>query len=237
MSKKKNQKEKMTPRAIIKIVILISVIALIILLPLIYSGVTYITAWNNNQVTPYAPTITTNDDGSTTETAKISDIVLNDKTVRMDGKDFNLFDINFEATYYNDREDEHGTDTQTIKYSVKITKNDNSPSTIIPISTSSSYYFKSAVAICSNWIGLDTYSTSLTSFAFETTKSISVKCTTQFPAKANTWPVPVVVESPDCYLYLYFQTQENGKTVVNTYILKYTYQEYMTENTTGGIRK
>ena len=236
MSKNNKKKEKMAPRAIIKIVILISIVVLIVLIPFIYSGVTYITAWNNNLVTPYAKTVTKNDDGTETTTDKISGVEL-DNVKRMDGKDFNLFTITFEATYYNDRADEKGTDIQTVKFSLKVTKNENSPEGLKTISSSSTYYFKAGVALCSNWIKLDSYSTSLTSFALDSAKTLTVKCPNQFPAKASTWPIPVTVESPDCYLYFYYLTQENGKEVKNSYILKYTYQEYMTSTTEGGIRK
>ncbi len=234
MSKKNNQKEKMTPRVIVKIVIIIAFLASLIIIPCVISGVSYINAWNNNQVTPYAPTVTKNDDGTTSETAKISDLVLNDDTVRMEGKDFKLFDITFKATKYNDRADEK---VNSVTFSVKVTKNTDSPETLTPLTTSSSYYFKSAVALCSNWIGLNSYSSSLSSYAVGTEKTMSVTLNTQFPAKAETWPVAVTVESPDCYLYLYYKTQENGKTVEHSYILRYTYNEYMTDSTEGGIRK
>ena len=237
MSKKNNQKEKMAPRAIVKIVILISIIALIIILPCVYSGITYINAYNSNKHTPFAPTETTNDDGTKSETEKISGVVIDENTKRMDAKDFKLFDITFKCTYYNDREDEKGTDIQTVKYSLKVTKNLDSPSSISPISTSSTYYLKAGLCLTADWIDLESYSSSLTSFAFDSEKSFSISCKKQFPAKASTWPFPVVVDSPDCYLYLFYNTQENGKTVQNTYILKYTYQEYITATTDGGIRK
>lgn len=234
MSKKNNQKEKMAPRVIVKIVILIALLASIIIIPCIISGVSYINAWNNNQVTPYAPTITKNEDGTTSETAKVSDIVLNDNTVRMEGKDFKPFNITFKATKYNDRADEK---VNSVTFSVKVSKNDESPTTLVPLTSNSSYYFKSAVALCSNWIGLNSYSSSLSSYAVDSEKTMSVTLNTQFPAKASTWPIPVVVESPDCYLYLYYRTMENGKEVLHSYILRYTYSEYMTDTTEGGIRK
>lgn len=241
MSKQEN-KEKLSPRVIIKLAILIFILATIILVPIIYSGTTYIKAWNDNKVVPYEPSITesTDDSGSptTTETPRISGLILDD-VKRLDYKDFNLFDLDFKATSYNDRETDG---VQKVEFSLTIKKNDNTPTTLVNVSSSSSYLVQAGACLCANWVGLNSYTSSLYGYSEsylknETSRTLSVTCKTQFPAKADTWPIKVTVDSPDCYLYLYFRTQENGKNVNNSYILKYTYDEYMTSTTQGGIQK
>lgn len=238
---KQEKKEKLSPRVIIKLAILIFVIAAIILVPIIYSGTTYIKAWNTNKVTPYSPTISESDNSgstTTTETPKISGLILDD-VKRIDNKDFNLFDVNFQATSYNDRESDG---VQKVEFSLVIKKNDNTPKTLTNTSSTSSYLLQAGACLCANWVGLNSYTSSLSGYSDSyltngTSRTLSVACKTQFPAKADTWPVKVTVEAPECYLYLYFRTQENGKYVNNSYILKYTYDEFMTSTTKGGIQK
>jgi len=234
MSKKQNN-NKLSPRVIVKIVLLISIPVILVLAVLLSSGLTYINAWNNNQVIPYNPTITTKDDGTKTETDKISGIYLTDVT-RLDNKDFNLFDINLEATYYNDVDKQKG---QKVEFSVSFKTNENSPEGLTTISSSSTNKIRVALALCADWIKFESYTSQLYDLKVDGTPkpNITVKCTQKFPAYASTWPVPISVDSPTCYLYLYYRTQENGKIVEKSYILKYTYDEYMTSSTQGGIIK
>lgn len=239
---KGNNKEKLSPRVIVKLVLLIVIVAAIILVPIIYSGTTYIKAWNTNKKTPFAPTVTESTDESssttTTETPRISGLILDD-VQRIDNKDFNLFDITFQATSYNDREADK---VQQVSFSIVIKKNDNTPTNMVETSNSSNCLVSTGLVLCANWISLESYQSSLSNFSESyltngTSRNVTLACTTQFPAKADTWPVKVTVDSPDCYMYLYFRTQENGKYKNNSYILKYTYDEYMTESTQGGIEK
>ena len=57
-----------------------------------------------------------------------------------------------------------------------------------------------------------------------------------FPYSASTWPFAVKKRCPDAYVYLYFIAKD-GNNVKHTYryILKYTYDEYHTDATVGGI--
>lgn len=246
-----NNKEKLSPRVIVKIVLLISLIALLILIPIIYSGVTYIKAWNKN-VVPFEPTVeesteSTNSTNSTTTTSteekkttpKITGVDLTN-VKRMDNKDFDLFNITFQATNYNDRLDEG---KQNVTFKVVIERNEKSP-TLTYVDSGSTYLMKTGVCLHADWIAFESYQSSLSTYtdtylkAGNTGKTnINISCKTQFPAKADTWPVKVTVDSPDAYLYILYKTQENGVTTVNSYILKYTYEEYMTSTTTGGIIK
>lgn len=57
-----------------------------------------------------------------------------------------------------------------------------------------------------------------------------------FPAKANTWPIKIKVSEPTIYLYLSYSYNENAITKTKTYILKYSYKELMTSDTSGAIR-
>ena len=57
-----------------------------------------------------------------------------------------------------------------------------------------------------------------------------------FPYTASTWPFGITKKCPDAYVYLYFIGKDE-KNVTHTYryILKYTYDEYHTDKTVGGI--
>ncbi len=236
MSKNKNESKKMSPRVIVKLVLIIAIPCLIILAVLLASGLSYINAYNSSKVTPYAPTVTKNDDGTETTTDKISGIYLTD-VERMDGKDFKLFDVTFEASKYNDRTSDK---VQSVTFNVLVKKNDNSPADVTYVSGSTTYNLKAAVALCSDWVNLNSYSSSLTSMKIDDTgtKSLTVSCPVQFPASTTScWPVPVTIESPDCYLYLYYRTLEKAIYKEHAYILRYTYNEYMVETTEGGIQR
>ena len=240
-----SNKEKLSPRVIVKIVLLISLLVLLILTPIIYSGVTYIKAWNKN-VVPFEPTVEESTDSTTTTsteekktTPKITGVDLTN-VKRMDNKDFNLFNITFQATNYNDRTDEG---KQNVTFKIVIERNENSP-TLTYVDSGSTYLMKTGVCLHADWIAFESYQSSLSTYTDTYLKAgntgkptFSVPCKTQFPAKADTWPVKVTVDSPDAYLYILYKTQENGVTTVNSYILKYTYEEYMTSSTTGGIIK
>lgn len=229
-----NNKEKLKPRVIVKIVVLLVIIIGVLITPFIYSGTTYIKAWNNNKITPFAPTITQSDDSSTpTETAKISGLKL-DNVKRIEHTEFDKFDLTFEATNYDDR------DAKKVDFKIILKKNDNTPDGLTTISGSSTTLVQTGICLCANWIGFESYQTSLSTFNDSyltngSSRTTSIKCETSFPAKADTWPVKVTVDSPDCYLYVYYRTQENGEYVDNSYILKYTYSDIMTSSTTGGI--
>ena len=235
-------KNKVNPRVIVKIVLLIAIVAMIILIPIIYSGVTYIKAWSNNKKTPFAPTIAVTETtesstttSTTTETAKISGLKL-DNVKRIDNKDFNLFDITLYASEYNDRENEK----QQVVFSISLKKNENTPAGLVETASGQTSLVQTGLCLVANWIPFESYQSSLSSFTNSylennTSRTVTINCKTQFPAKAETWPIKVTVDSPDCYLYLYFRTQENGKYVDNSYILKYSYEEYVTKQTQGGI--
>lgn len=231
-----NNKEKLKPRVIVKIVVLLVIIIGVLITPFIYSGTTYIKAWNNNKITPFAPTVTESDSGGeATTTDKISGLKL-DNVQRINHTEFNKFDLTFEATNYDDR------DAKKVEFKIILKKNDNTPSGLTTISSGSTNMVQTGICLCANWIGFESYQTSLSTFNDSyltngTARTTSIKCETTFPAKADTWPVKVTVDSPNCYLYIYYRTQENGEYVDNSYILEYTYSDIMTSSTTGGIIK
>ncbi len=239
---KQIENKKTNPRVIVKIVLLISILSLIVLLPIIYSGVTYIKAWSNNKKVPFAPTVTVSETtdsstttSTTTETPKISGLKLDDAK-RIDNKDFNLFDITFYATEYNDRENEK----QQVVFSMSLKRNENTPTTLVESASGQTSLVQTGICLVANWIEFESYQSSLSSFTNSylennTSRTVTINCKTQFPAKAETWPIKVTVDSPDCYVYVYFRTQESGKYIDNSYILKYSYEEYVTKQTQGGI--
>lgn len=233
MSDKK--KEKISPRALVKIIILFVIVIGIILIPFIYSATTYIKAWNNNKISPFSPTVTVNDDSTTTEKEKITGLKL-DNVERIEHKDFDKFDVTFEIANYDD------VNKKEITFTIKIKKNDNTPEELTTVDNSSTNLVKTGVCVCANWIGFESYQSSLQQYnnsyiTNNSARTASVKCDTKFPAKASTWPIKVTVDSPEIYLYLYYRTQENALYVDHSYILHYTYFDVWTENTKGGIIK
>ena len=66
--------------------------------------------------------------------------------------------------------------------------------------------------------------------------TFSISNIPDFPAKANTWPIKVKVSAPTIYLYLSYEYTEDAITKTKTYILKYSYKELMTSDTSGAIR-
>ena len=236
MSKKQNDNKKMSPRVIVKLVLIIAIPCLIVFFVLLASGLSYINAYNSTKVTPYAPTVTKNDDGTESTTDKISGIYLTD-VKRLDNKEFKLFDITFECTKYNDRKDDK---VQSLSFNLTIKSNDDTPADITFLPSSTTYKVKAAVALCSDWVNLNSYSTSLTQMKIDDTgsRTLTVSCPVQFPAQTTScWPVPVTIATPTCYLYLYYRTQEKGVYKEYAYILQYTYEEFMTETTEGAIQR
>ena len=63
-------------------------------------------------------------------------------------------------------------------------------------------------------------------------KSFTISGQIDFPAKVNTFPVPITIDAPSIYLYLAY-TDAYGKTT--TKVLEYTYYDLIPES--GGIIK
>ena len=129
------------------------------------------------------------------------------------------------------------------KYTSKL----NNKETLLQLDSSSSnnYTVRTAICLAADWVGYCQYSTTkefavTNNKAAQTYSSYRISGIEQFPAKANTWPFKVNVETPNAYVYVYFgyydtTNPNNLKKVWKTYILEYTYDEYHTSATQGGI--
>ncbi|MGM9969908.1 MAG: hypothetical protein ACI35S_05885 [Anaeroplasma sp.] len=201
--------------------LLIIIIGVIVIFFSIYIPSSYISVGKAGDVTPFVS-------GST----PITNL---DNVIKMDADKFDLFDIDFYATKYD-------TDADKITFSINFKWTDNTSELcdhFNPFSNSNSYNIKAYICLASDWVGFTSYSTVL---QYEFTKKTNVSNRTstltgikQFPQKVNTFPIKVKVEAPDTYLYLNFKYDKGGKTIDNSYILKYTYNDYHTDKTIGGI--
>ena len=95
------------------------------------------------------------------------------------------------------------------------------------------------VCLAANWVDVEKYSSTLTftkeqlqdSESSEFNKrtkefTISLDKNQVFPMKKNMWPKDITVKAPDAYLFLAYYTVDNGVNTLNKYIVKYTYDQY-----------
>lgn len=200
---------------------------LFLLFLIVFIPYSYISTYNNNKVSMFKG-----------ETAPTDLVMTNVK--RIDADKFDLLDIDFSATEFNQKGD-------TVKFSLKIKWNENTTKLtdkFKPFANNSKYNVIAYVGLGANWVDYEAYSakTSITltneninNNPVSKTITLSNKDIEKFPMKANTWPVKVTVDAPNAYLYLYFNYDKNGKTHTNVYILEYTYDEYHTSDTVGGL--
>ena len=205
----------------------------LVLFLLVFTPYSYITTAKNNDVTSYisgSPNISVSGE---------------DNVTRMKGSDFDLFDIDFYCTNWNIDEDQ-------AKFHLGIKWNDNTSKlnnkeTLLQLDSSNSnnYTVRTGICLAADWVGYCEYSTTkefavTNSKTVQTYSSYRISGIEQFPSKANTWPFKVNVETPNAYVYIYFgyydtTNPNNLKKVWKTYILEYTYDEYHTSKTQGGI--
>ncbi len=222
--------------------LIIVVLSLAIIFFVSYTIYSYASTWNKNTVTPFVTQ--KNTESSETDSYKnTSPITLeqesdNYKIIRMNGKDFNLFDLTVECTEYGQQTNGYGQFKATLKWN----ENTSNKAKVLKDLDNSQHNIQLAFCLASDWVGFCKYATSMannkiTSTSDAITASKSVEGLKSFPITANTFPVPVKVYTPDLYVLIRFQYEDNGVKTEN-YILKYTYDEYHIDGKTiGGYTK
>ena len=82
----------------------------------------------------------------------------------------------------------------------------------------------------------DTNNNETDEYVINTPSTVSINGISVYPFTAPTWPVAVTEKAPNAYVYLYYIYKDaNNKKVENRVILKYTFDEYYTKDTKGGI--
>lgn len=224
------------------------IIVVVSLAIIIFGAVTissYVTAWNNNKVTPF---VTAKSDEDTTTSAYKDSLPSNfslqeesDNYIikRMDGKDFNLFDFTVECKEYG----QQTNGSATFNFSIKANDNIKSKVKVLKDLDNNHKNIQFAFCFASDWVGLCKYASTVTkyelSFTAEeaTTFTKSITGLSNYPLSANTFPVPIKVYTPDLYVCITFSYESSGVKTEN-YILRYTYNEYHVDGVTvGGYTK
>ena len=192
----------------------------------------------------------------------IKDLKTKDSTIevyKMNGKDFDLFDLEINCKSYTNNRDTNTKDIEfdgqsgeaqfsfTLKWTDKATEElgDNK---LIPFDNDSKKDIKLTTCFAADWVGFCKYQTSTTISSSIITQesdesdedytgatfSSKIQGLDYFPTKAKTWPVNMSVKTPNLFLYIEFKYQHNGaKTRI--YVLKYTFDEYNPDAKAGGI--
>ena len=163
-----------------------------------------------------------------------------DEITWLNAGEFEDFDLTFYATQYEDKYDATYKKGTTLasgdELTFSLTLSSDSADGVATFS-GTSYFAYAALCIAEDWIG-DYADSSYISFTPSnltngTAKTPSVTSTVSYPAKAKMWgPFYKTVKTPDVYLYLVYNTSKQKQ---KQYIIKYTYNDYMTSSTSGAI--
>lgn len=251
--------------------IIIVLAALGILFLIFFPIYSYTSTWKNNNVTPFETYYTSSDSTLTDKkslriASKLPTGIIDLKTkdssyeiYKMNGKDFDLFDLEIECKAYTNNRDTNTKDVEfdgqsgkaefnfTLKWTSKTTEElgDNK---LIPFDNDSKKDIKLTTCMAADWVGFCKYQTSTSITSKTITKasdesdedytgatfSSDVTGIDYFPTKAKTWPVNISVDAPDLFLYIEFKYQHNG-TKTRIYVLKYKFDEYNPNAKAGGI--
>ena len=220
--------------------LIIVVVSLAIIIFAVVTISSYVTTWNDNQVTPFV-TAKSSDSTDANKDSLPTSFSLGEesdtnKIYRMNGKDFNVIDFTLECTEYGQNTNGYAQFSCSAKWNANTS---NKTSVLKPFTNSSEYNIQFAFCLASDWVGICKYASAVTKKTISSSKESadtftkSINGLTSYPATANTFPVPVKVYTPDLYVCITFQYENNG-TITENYILKYTYDDYHTDRTVGG---
>lgn len=166
-----------------------------------------------------------------------------------DSKDFNIFELKLEATKYYDALDKVykvGEDEANDEITVNLTVSQKDIDDPVKFSTlhtetSTDYVMYAGFSLSTDWVKDQGYSTSGIRISKtdidegnEKTKN-KITSNISYPAKKTTcWPFSVTVDSPAIYVYLYY---EDDYQKAHSYVVRFAYESYMTDDTIGGIIK
>ena len=236
----------------LSLIIVVGALALLFLI--IYPIYSYTTTWNKNNVTPFVTVLESKDSSDEKMAKRLGSLPNNftplddantSEVIRMNGKDFDIFDVKVTCDTYDNRHDGNDkakftftiswTDTTTEKLGVTELK---------PFVNDNKKDIKLASCLAADWVGFCKYQTSVSQDIV--TKSSSddtyspATLTSQisdldyFPAKAKTWPGNISVKTPDLFVCIMIQYEKDGLQS-KTYILKYKFDEYNPNAEAGGI--
>lgn len=226
----------------------LSFIIVVVSLAIIIFGVvtisSYVNAWNNNKVTPF---VTSSADENTDTTYKSSlptSFSLSEESdyyeiIRMNGKDFDMFDFTCKCTEYGANTNGSATFAFTIKWNEKTSEN----YTVLKDIDTNQKNIQFAFCLASDWVGFCKYASSLTKYKISSSDSEAISFSKSitgvgdFPLTTSTFPVPVKIYTPNLYVCITYMYENNGTRTKN-YILQYTYDEYHIDGETiGGYKK
>ena len=206
------------------------VVVVLVLTLIIYTSYSYISTYNNNKYTPFV-------DESIGKQYESNSYNL-DGVTRTNYKNFNDFGLVVRCTSYE--QDNNTSAVNKATYKISTYKLEN---------TKDIKNGKVSFMMCmgADWVGFLKYptSTSIATLEFNAneetakkdsptySKTFTFSGIINFPAKANTWPIPVTLDCPLIYLYVNYSYQENGKTLSKSYVLQYNYYDLIPE--TGGL--
>lgn len=157
---------------------------------------------------------------------------------RVNKNEFNLFDVDLHANSYN-------TSNNKIEFEIGIKWNDNTTE-MTKQSHNKLNILSGTTYTVFAYMCLGGYTAEATKYSSKLQYNINNEQTTytlrtstlsmeSYPLqKGSLWPFIEKLESPDAYLLLYFTYDVEGITKYNTYIIKYTYDDYHTSSTIGG---
>jgi len=204
----------------------------------------YTSTWKKYNITPFVTVLGENPtdkekerlDSNLPSNFELKEADKNNTVTRMDGKDFNVFDLSVECLDFGQ------TTTYNAKFRTKIKWNDNTSkkASVLRPFDDTNKNVKIAYCLGADWVGFCKYSSSVLSLEVKSDREEKqfsdsyVEGTNFFPKTAKTFPGNIKVKTPNLYVFLHFQYENDGLKT-ETYILRYTFNEYHTENTIGYV--
>lgn len=159
--------------------------------------------------------------------------------------DFNVFNVTLKATSYTDNKDDVyviGKDSgngDKIKFSLAIEQKDTDNPVSFSTVPSTTYVIYAALCTATNWVGDHGYTTALRYTADNIknnySRTTTLECNVSYPVKKTIcWPFSKTIDTPDVYLYIFYFDDYQKE---HHYVVRYTYDEYITSDTEGRIIK
>ena len=215
---------------------LIILLGLVFLFFAVFIPYSYITVYNENKVDIFTDQSDYKEYLENMEKKSDNTKVYKDIQI-VNGRDFDLFDINFYATVINPEANKMNFSLE-IKWN-KNTSKLNEKESLKPIRDNKTV--RAVVGVDCNWVSCDSSPSAKSLMVTNSPETDKNKTTffltgiPKFPQKANTWPIRVNVSAPNAYIFLTFAYDDNKVGEVHeAYILKYTFDDYYDEKLTNG---
>ena len=160
------------------------------------------------------------------------------ETVYMDGEDFNEFGLDFQCTSYDD-------DAHKATFVVKTYENDHFKQQISTGEIKLTSSITVRVCLTADLSGKALYSSERTTNKLAPTledatssnykSEHTISNIIDLPFEIDCFPFDIKVKEPTAYVYVKYSFTRNGQSYTNSYILKYSYEEF--NILSGGIIK